>query len=166
MNLGTYLKSEIVVFVPGLNSNVLFCVVKIGSIFKEGSLWTPPLRTRPFPPFQKHPERLAIPSASNSRPQPLPPQQVRWARLGARHALKIDVFSPPSRNTPVLARVSSNEYGSPAPAQRATALLSLLSREQPRPGQGGEFSPRASRFPRAGQTAGNSTPNCGELRSV
>ena len=28
-------------------------------------------------------------SASSSRPQPLPPQQVRWARLGARHALKI-----------------------------------------------------------------------------
>ena len=45
MNLGTYLKSEIVVFVPGLNSKVWFCVAKIGSIFKEGSLWTPPLRT-------------------------------------------------------------------------------------------------------------------------
>ena len=29
MNLGTYLKSEIIVFVPGLNSNVWFCVVKI-----------------------------------------------------------------------------------------------------------------------------------------
>jgi hypothetical protein len=36
MNLGTYLKSEIVVFVPGLNSNVSFCVVKIGSIFQRG----------------------------------------------------------------------------------------------------------------------------------
>ena len=44
MNLGTYLKSEIVFLLPGLNSNVCFCVVKIGSIFKEGSLWTPPLR--------------------------------------------------------------------------------------------------------------------------
>jgi hypothetical protein len=31
----------------------------------------------------------AILSASSSRPQPPPPQQVRWARLGARHALKI-----------------------------------------------------------------------------
>ena len=46
MNLGTYLKTEIAVFVPGLNSNVWFCVVKIGSIYKEGSIWTPPLRTR------------------------------------------------------------------------------------------------------------------------
>jgi len=45
MNLGTYLKSEIVVFVPDLNSNVLFCVVKVGSVFKEGLHWTPPLRT-------------------------------------------------------------------------------------------------------------------------
>ena len=45
MNLSTYLKSEIVVFVPGLNSNVSFCVVKISSISKEDSLWTPPVRT-------------------------------------------------------------------------------------------------------------------------
>ena len=41
MNLGTYLKSEIVIFVPGLNSNVLFCVVKIASIFEDASIWTP-----------------------------------------------------------------------------------------------------------------------------
>ena len=33
--------------------------------------------------------QASILSASSSRPQPLPPQQVRWARLGARHALKI-----------------------------------------------------------------------------
>ena len=51
MNLGTYLKSEIVVFVPGLNSYVSFCVVKVGSLFKEGSIWTPPLR-RWTPPLQ------------------------------------------------------------------------------------------------------------------
>jgi len=46
MNLGTYLEGEIVVIVPGLNSNVWFCVLKIGSIFEKGSLWTPRLRTR------------------------------------------------------------------------------------------------------------------------
>ena len=46
MNLGTHIKSVIVVVAPGLNSNVLFCVVKISSIYKEGSIWTPPLRTR------------------------------------------------------------------------------------------------------------------------
>jgi len=32
---------------------------------------------------------LAILSASSSRPQPLPSQQVRWARLGARNAVNI-----------------------------------------------------------------------------
>ena len=37
--------------------------------------------------------RAQILSASSSRPQPLPPQQVRWARLGARHALNMKRFS-------------------------------------------------------------------------
>ena len=51
MNLGTYFKSEIVIFVTGLNSNV-FCVVKIDSIFKEGSIWAPPLRIFSFSEFR------------------------------------------------------------------------------------------------------------------
>ena len=44
MVFGTNLKGEIVVCVPGLNSNVSFCVVKIGSVSKEDSLGNPPLR--------------------------------------------------------------------------------------------------------------------------
>ena len=37
--------------------------------------------------------QVAILSASSSRPQPLPPQQVRCARLRARHALKITMHT-------------------------------------------------------------------------
>ena len=35
MNFGSHLKSEIVLFVPGLNSNVSFCVVKKPSSFES-----------------------------------------------------------------------------------------------------------------------------------
>ena len=45
MNLGTCVQSEIVFLIPGLNSNVSFCVVKKPSHFKNPSSWTLPLRT-------------------------------------------------------------------------------------------------------------------------
>ena len=44
MIFGTYLESEIVVCVSGLNSIVSFCVVKTPSIKNDPSIWTPPLR--------------------------------------------------------------------------------------------------------------------------